>query len=279
MAVGLYLGTALSTLAEEFRNLAFDDGDVSSLAPPDSGQLFGPVEGLLPGWTVLDARSGSVPLTVIRYNTFPGGLGFEGIAGDGGDFPYQGRFSFVAGAAAYSSTNGVVDVYPISISQKNVVPLDAKTLRYVVYNDPWEVQVNGTYVSVKYDIHDPGAAPDGGGSAAFPTRFAYVDISPWAGQEVDLVLTTTRLSGLDSIEFLNTAVIPEPGTFALVLMGFGLPLFLRFRRLAGRVMDAEPPSTAVQASESSAGLRLWEIRPCEHWCRILPKTFPSTALD
>ena len=233
--LSIWLLATITSQAASFRNLGFDEADISNVGPLNAEYLYGPVEGLVPGWKVSDARIDTV--TSIRYNTFPAGLGYIGIAGAGNDldFPYEGRFSLAAGGAFITPPGGQGTYYPIAISQTGTIPEGAKTLRYTYFNDPWDVYVNGTQVSVAYKIRPTPDLPSGKVANAFPYGYAYADISRWAGKEAELTLVTKPLlrafSGLDSIEFLPYAVIPEPQTWGLLAFGGGLWLLAHARKL------------------------------------------------
>ena len=226
--------TATSQTAP-FRNLGFDEADTSTSVDFGFGYFFGPAEDMLPGWKASDARIGAV--TLIRYNKFPGGLGYIGIAGLGNNlqFPSEGPFSLAAAGAFITPSGGQGTYYPISISQTGTFPENTRTIKYSYFNDPWDVYINGTQVSVAYEIRPTPDLPTGEVANAFPYGYAYADISQWAGKEVELTLVTKPLlrafSGLDSIEFLPYAVIPEPQTWGLLAFGGGLWLLAHARKL------------------------------------------------
>lgn len=105
---------------------------------------------------------------------------------------------------------------------------------YTYFNDPWDVYVNGTQLSVAYEIRPTPDLPTGEVANALPYGYAYADVSLWAGKDVELTLVTKPLlrgfSGLDSIEFWDVAVIPETQTWGLLAFGGTLWLLTRARK-------------------------------------------------
>ena len=87
-------------------------------------------------------------------------------------------------------------VYFIHIAQTGLIAADAKSMWYDCVNGPWQVTVDG----VKLDLYDPHrmTKPD--------TEFREigVDVSEWAGKEVELRLTPIpgfMFNALDNIRF------------------------------------------------------------------------------
>ena len=227
---GLILGVLLlistaNGYPAEFRNLGFEEGDPATAAPdPFSDQVIGPVEGLLPGWTLSNDLSPGKPVTVMRYNSFPAGLGYVTLfGGDSNRTPaHEGRFSLAVSGANIYSTN-TPTYYPISVVQKGTVPVDAKSIRFISSGAPWELTLDGAELAVSYQLRSLPGQPLADPANPYSVRYGYADVSEWAGKDVELKFTTRSTpvptETLDSIVFLDTPVIPEPGTLSLTALG------------------------------------------------------------
>jgi hypothetical protein len=197
-----FLLTATTALAGDFLNLTFDSPDLSGRLTPTFPQ--GPLEGntsqLLQGWTV---RYDGQPLNSIYYA--PLGLQvkspitlFENSVADQGSA--LGRYSLLIDGLRYLNGQDPPIGIPAEtrISQRGTIPADAAGLRF--FGSGYvQLFVNG----------------ERAGDSIFPVP---VDVSRWAGQEVDLqfLVRAGDSARLDVLGFTN---VPEPSTWALVGLG------------------------------------------------------------
>jgi len=212
----LLLGT-LSALANnadaaEFINLDFEDG--YQKAPMIEGPFPGGNNGLvhrqwwLPGWKYGDSfREDS--FSVSFNKSWPG-------ASDGGTLYGNGYFDKVPfsgnmGVLGFRSNSGVLFIH---IAQTGLIPVDAKSMWYDCVNGPWEVTFDG----VKLDLYDPHRFT----KPETEFREIGVDVSEWAGKEVELRLTQMpgfMFNALDNIRF-SAEAIPEPKRASLLMIGW-----------------------------------------------------------
>jgi len=195
--------------AAEFINLDFEDGYKKTPFSTDYGG-WGLVsrQEWLPGWKFGDNTHDDA--SVVGFNTSWRG------ASDGGTLYGKGYFEKVPffgnmAVLGFRSKSGVLFVH---ISQTGLIPADAKSIWYDCVNGPWQVTVNG----VKLDLYDPHrmTKPD--------TEFREigVDVSEWAGKEVELRLTPMpgfMFNALDNIRF-SAEAIPEPKRASLLVIGW-----------------------------------------------------------
>jgi hypothetical protein len=214
----LFLFSLISAAGQgTFHNLGFDDGN---LPPHEEQQTYWfPVTDALPGWTVM---YGTQVQTSLSYNeTAAGGRSRISIWENDVLQPFQ-RLS---GRFALFFTRDFRDPVSLSLSQTGTVPSDAVWLLFEQrpYWIPGEMQVqlNGTSLSLQVMSNSAGWTLIG------------ADVSFFAGQEVDLRVSTQYRDGLsptmyfDNIQFSS---VPEPGGLILLVAG-GLGLLL-WRRAA-----------------------------------------------
>jgi hypothetical protein len=197
------------SLGGEFVNLGFDEPDLSQArlfrpesAPLEVGPLlYAPVQDAFRGWTI------SYPLD---------GWPYYGLV----DVSLGGNKPFSLMSSLYGTYELGVSMFAyyeeprnsFSVSQRGLVPEGAGLL-HLAYYTGWgmpdmQVQIDG--------VQQPLIIPRRGK--------AYVDVSPFAGQEVELRFGFPPLAfyGLDIIGF---EPIPEPSTWAMVALGGGVMWF------------------------------------------------------
>jgi len=261
---------ALVVSGAEFRNLGFEEANTSGLHTGDTV----PLNQLLPGWTV---RSGT---NVETYGGFDGiSLGWPAIVGDA-------RLIKAGGATGINvDGNYALDFTPVlrgdemSISQTGLVPLDAKTIRFMAASEPffgpqsqnfYDVEVNGTRLDLLWRA-TPGAGMLDWNVAG--------DVSAYAGQEVDLVFRTRFQTigpfsfpmedyALDTIIF-SPVPLPEPNIAQMGLLGISLLLIGRIWRAKSRIRALRPLARSDHDSE----------QPVERTRRTIPCDTPLPQLD
>ncbi len=211
----------VGAVAAPFQNLGFDEANTNNVIDLGDGAFFGFTTELLPGWTLL---SGGGTEPVIGLNAFGTGHGYATIASTNGQssfniliidgYPMSGPYHLHLSPSIDRDT-GEFLLY--SLMQTGDVPLDAVSLRFVNYGNPFAVYLNGNEIALTYDY-----VPGPFFFDLFPA-FVAGDISAFAGQTVELKFVTLTapqysLNGLDGI-FFSTVPIPEPSTYALLLLG------------------------------------------------------------
>ena len=209
-----------------FQNLNFDNANTNNLVDVSGrGDYAGPTSELLPNWQVTVS---GIDATLTGFNLTAPGSGYHTIVSPSyaNRSPVIGLYSFVM--APFYDVRGTF--IPYSLAQTGDVPADAKSIRFLSYWAPLQLEVNGSLAPVAYTQRLSEPAWNGN----IPVFDAVADISPYAGQTVELKFTTLLTpnypgaNGLDEIFFSDVA-IPEPSTLALLLLG-ALVLAARLRR-------------------------------------------------
>lgn len=211
IALLLLAGAELSASSGEFINLDFERGYQSTpmiIGPLPDGSGIVNREWWLPGW---DFGVGLIENPFrLPYNEIWSG------ASDGGTLYgpgyYFGRIP-VAGNLAILGFRSSVPITLVRITQSGTIPAEAKSMWYDCVNGPWEVTINGIKLEL-YDAHR-GTKPE------MEFREIGVDVSEWAGKEVELRLTQApgwTFNAVDNIRF-SAEAIPEPGHASLLLIG------------------------------------------------------------
>lgn len=203
-----------------FRNLDFEEARTNSLSRSTVTIIDyeGPAADLLPGWQLF---FGGVLLPKVGYNLTGIAIASKrvrsGVAnllsaappnvGEGRG-PLQGRFSLSLSGAGSGSEFALV--------QRGDIPSDAVYLTYQFLGAPFSVTINGVTITRFFDEMQHSEPPNG--------RMVFANVSRFAGlKDAELRFTTTPgifgtpadLHTLDRIAF----VIPEPSTWALLLLG------------------------------------------------------------
>lgn len=204
------LAVNLAASADPFMNLDFEAADLVSppiIIGPDGGES-GLVANWLPAWRIFrggfEQTSGTIPLNFgisgDTYSLYDENIGPYGVQ-------FEGELAFLAGRPS-------VDSFAVSLVQVGLIPADAMSLHYKAQKGPWDVQVNG----VRLDLHGWNASDTGS-----TLQDVSVDVSAYAGQEVELKLTQalpSQWNALDSIRFSAVPVVPEPGMFWIAWVGW-----------------------------------------------------------
>jgi hypothetical protein len=207
-----------SDAAGPFQNFDFEQANTNRLSyDPSSGAYSGSIQDLLPGWrieNILIAQSNAWPpiqsstnlLDSLWFRSAPGLLESTATLTAGEVYPSLpkvGTYSLLL-----STCNcWLFDTY-FSLSQRGDVPPDATTLKldgvfgWGGGNSVGQATMNGVPLQ---------GSPITGW-----------DVSPFAGQNVELTFTQFPgwSSRIDGLEF-----VPEPSTWALVVLGLGGILF------------------------------------------------------
>jgi hypothetical protein len=202
----------ISAKAVPFVNLDFEKGDTTAgpIEPSGGGSFFGRMSFWLPGWQVQIGDGSPIQDGTVALNL---GLGTPNAATlYDADFIYRIKLE---GKLAYVATKPLTfdGKFRGSLLQLGDVPGDAKSLRYQCVGGPWEVRVDG----MSLDLYDPDRD-----TAGLRLREVSVDVSSWAGREVELKFTQALgydWNAIDSIRFSPEAVIPEPNKRGVVVVG------------------------------------------------------------
>lgn len=208
-------------IAAPFVNLDFEAGDTTrgALVVRPDGSSVGRIEDWLPGWRVFagEGEQNGVQLNsalgVVNSSTL-----FD-VQYPWTDLPRDGKLGFIAVRSLPSVLT--------SLRQIGQIPTDAKSFRYKAQGGSWEVSING----MSLDPH--GWNPK---DTSYAFQEVAVDVSPWAGQEVELKLTQSmgyNYSLIDSMRF-STEVIPEPRQRSMLFLGAGTMGALAWMRARGR---------------------------------------------
>jgi len=222
----IWLGAVLpSVFGASFQNLDFDSArtNITVSLPPDQGAGYGPTSDLLPDWQLLQGTS---EISQVGLDLNPISLGTASIYDanwPGFPAPVSGNYSL----GLYPGYNLIFDYQPFSLVQTGDIGPNIQSIRFINYGSPFELQLNGTPISLTYEYQPGNTDPD--------TRLAYVtgDISAFAGQTVQLKFTTVDipdsvLNRLDNIEF-STQIVPEPDIIVLLSIGLTLSGLHRLR--------------------------------------------------
>lgn len=226
----LFLISVVCAAAASFQNLGFDEAVTNNSIPTDPrerpiyGDGLGPPEEMMPGWRIF---SGTNSVKWIGLNQTPLGYDYATLVNatppQGFVWPVEGLYSF----------DLVPGSFPITLLQSGEIPAGSKSIQFLSYGSPVQLEVSGSLVPLFYSAlpFDP-RIPDYN-----QPSIAMGDISPFAGQTVELKFTAilgfaqNPTHGMDSISFSPLA-IPEPTGPALIYIGlllFGLPCVYRKR--------------------------------------------------
>lgn len=218
VGIVVILGSAPTASSQgTFQNLNFEMTVLPPIPPGQSGGSVSPAAGI-PGWS---GYWGSVPATFVTHNDVSLGAANISILGPVGYSAavLEGNFSVLLQAS--SEQNGA----PVntSIAQVGTIPTDAITMSLMVGGGDFQVDFNGTTLS----LLPLSSGPDFSVFAA--------DVSSFAGVNGELRLTALSTTArpfngvfFDAITF-STLPVPEPGTMALLIAGAAM--FLVGRRL------------------------------------------------
>lgn len=228
----LLLFGIIPAVAGSFVNLNFETSLPSSPDPEDPWQRYSMSRVML-GWT---GYNGDQPETAVSINNIfldTAGISLFTTRVSG---PLDFSSQILQGAQSAFLQAGVMPgsgpIVPTTLAQTGTVPSGVHSLQFdaITGNAPFSVSLNGVVVPAwELKLNDRGTAPAS-------TTFG-LDLSPYAGQEVDLrftVLPGDTSHGtlvLDRLQFSANSV-PEPATG--VLLGAGaVALGLRLRRRCG----------------------------------------------
>src|ERR1051326_6622675 len=195
----LILAAALPCAAAEFRNLGFDDADLSGVVTIDG---LGPTEKLLPAWTLL---ADSIPTDRIGLDMWfldtPLASLKSTLFSEVGAGPYAVEFF-------RETTNS-----PIwRIQQIGTVPIGTEYLAYSFAGFEMSVQIDGQSIPPLYLL---GSVPSPFGAGG-PTNLVY-RVSGFAGREAQLAFVgpfgpqptigsaNAAFCYLDSVRFISAA--------------------------------------------------------------------------
>ncbi len=217
IVISVALSLSVSGIGSAFEDLDFDDGETSMgiIQPPGlDGVSLGSLHFWMPGWRLF---AGDIEGTSVFFGLQPGDFGAQSLynaTSTPQGLPAEGRFAFLATRAAFPDSAA-------SLLQVGDVPSYAKSLHYNAVGGSWDVRINGIQLPLN------GWDPE---NTSLTFQDVAVDVSPWAGQQVELKLTQIlgaynqpgNYNAIDSIRFSPDPVIPEPGNGTLVLVGGGI---------------------------------------------------------
>jgi hypothetical protein len=214
--------------AAPFRNLGFDDADLSLLSHAPGSLRSAVGDFALPGWSggtdfsaphSLGIVGADSLFPVLPYNVYSTNIYEDGIT----TVPIEGRNSVIM--YSEQSRPGVPNQI-LFLAQTGDVPADAKLVHFLNYDNPLALWINGTEMALT-------AIPRV--DTPVPESDVYADVSAFSGQTVQLLFQVTALGdaagtygfGLDSISF----VVPEPPpTILWGIGGVGLAGFWMLRK-------------------------------------------------
>lgn len=216
-------------VAGSFVNLNFESSLPSSPVPGDPWERH-PISRVMIGWS---GYNGDQPETAVSINNIfldSAGISLFTTRVSGPlDFSseiLQGTQSAFLQAGVQPGFGPIV---PTSLAQTGTVPVGVQSLQFeaILGNAPFTVSLNGVASPVwELALNDRGAAP--------ASKTFGVDVSPYAGKEVDLrftVLPGDTQHGtlvLDRLQF-SASSVPEPATWTLLGTG-AIALGLRLRK-------------------------------------------------
>jgi len=202
----IILATITTATAGQFTNLGFEDPNLSHVV---GGR--GPTSEVLQGWTLKNENGISYPQqTIVTPNlAYPASLtSAPSIPGTGVDF---GKNALFLGPIFPS----LLPVY--TLSQSGTIPINAAQLLFYNSSSPAIIlQINGQSIPYANNIF---------------TGIVNVDISTFAGQQVDLSFTFPKGAPL-LFDIAGFTTVPEPSTYAL--FGFGAAMLWYHRRHRSR---------------------------------------------
>jgi hypothetical protein len=203
--LAIVAAASLPVVAAPFRNLDFEEAQTTNIRFIDPTSGIGTTLDLLPGWQLYE---GSTLQTNLYFNGNPIGSGFASLIDS------RRKEQFVEGSYAVLFVATFGNTAPFSLVQRGDIPSDATLLVLRNQEYPFSLTLNGLEI--------PSAGSTGTSvPTAAPADWSY-DVSRFAGQNVELRLTTFALNGvifqdehyLDSIRF-----VPEPPAGALFAVG------------------------------------------------------------
>lgn len=218
------LAYGLLAYSGQFQNLDFEQARTNTAVRNGVGDVYGPIQDLLPGWRLEKFGGGVTGVqTNTGLNTQAPGIGFDTLLTT--DY-YRNTFS---GQFAFAMSAGGIFNIGYSLSQVGDVPSDAKSLRFFNFIGRFELWINGSLMPVFYT--------DAPSQAKAGARFGAADVSAYAGKEILLEFrplpadAIANFSGLDNISF---SPIPVPEPSSVVLFFCGVSVLLGVNRAAGR---------------------------------------------
>jgi len=211
------IACAISVQAQgTFTNLNFES---ASLTPVPAGQYGGTVSAsqAFPGWTVTD---GYEPLQVYQNNA---SLGTAVADIFGPDWQAQQGFEVISGNYTAALQAGEVSRGIVSaiLEQNGQIPANAKSITFEATGE-----TTGGFLTVGFNGQNLPYIHIGSGQNGSEVYGA--DVSQYAGQSGTLAFSENPVgqnnfpsAELDDIVF-STNSIPEPSTWALVLLGAGI---------------------------------------------------------
>ena len=209
---GCSLLLSLPVFAASFANLDFESPRISAVIASNNIHGFARTSDAVPGWNL---QVGTSQEAQMLFNTF-----YLGSAGGSlHQTTTMGLGKYTVGlTAGPPPTDSSGPLLSSSLFQSGTVPNDARALLFDAGFGfgPFEVALDGQSLMPMIDL--------GSGPAGF--RHYGVDVSPWAGETVELRFTIKAgldsgygSLGLDNIRFSNVPLVPEPQTWALLGVG------------------------------------------------------------
>jgi hypothetical protein len=222
VAFSAALFVALSLHAQaNFQDLNFESANLSNPSGPLLNEV--PIANALPGWS---ASIGGVALTQVWANSDSGGEATIDVLGRNWNSINPGILdgNYSVYLQAFDGGQGNVSIW-----QNGTIPANSLSLQFKA----WDFDANGAF-SVSFAGNSLSPVVIGSGQS--PSGQSYevygANIAAYAGQtgtlEFNALVTGLGESAteFDDITFSNVAVMPEPNTLALIVMG-GLALAAR----------------------------------------------------
>jgi hypothetical protein len=231
----------------KFTNLGFEDADTEALPVDGSGMPygFGPIDKLLPGWTLYHGTNLFNGLYVNEH--FDPSFDLAQLGGGGVLGPVvEGRFALELFRADTNSLTWIIE-------QTGTVPPDAQFLAFRTVFNPMQVQINGEAIPALNPVGSLGLQ----GYTGSLTNLVY-DVSQFAGQEV-----TLRSVGpvLEEVSFFP----PSGGTAYIDSIRFVTPPPVLTVTASGSQLIISWPANAVgyvlQTSDSLSLRTSWQSMP------------------
>ena len=211
------LSLAKALPAHDFINLGFDNPNFPLNNPP----LGALTAYAIPGWSLVDERMDPRFLSVLWIGDPREGVTLTTLLNR---VPHTGNESFGKYSLYFYNRDGERGA-SYQLSQTGLIPGNAETLR--IFAAPWTPEDLVAAKRFQFLINDKSVElkqPPGSLGAVID-----VDVSPWAGQEVELKFIFAH-SAAHYFDIAGFTTTPEPPAYALFTVGSGLLWWIHRKR-------------------------------------------------